>query len=263
MPTRFPRQLVPLAVLGALLFLPSPDASSAEAPAAEKVARRAAVESASAVPSRPHDDLFTALRRQAPTLHPDVLARALDAMACAVASGEAERDDTLTVIDYSLQSSKKRMWVFDVARRELLFHELVAHGKNTGARMATRFSNTNGSLQTSLGLFRTADTYYGKNGYSLRLHGLEPGVNDLALPRTIVIHGAWYVSPDFAAQHGRIGRSWGCPAVSEKVARPLIDTIKEGTLVFSYYPDQEWLGSSRFLSACGADAPTTVVAAAG
>ena len=209
--------------------------------------------SASASVTSPNS-LWTDLRRQAPRLDPDVLARALDARRCAVAAGEAERDEILTVIDYSLPSTKKRLWVFDVAQRELLFHELVAHGKNTGGNVATRFSNVTGSLQTSLGLFRTAETYYGQNGYSLRLHGLEKGVNHLALPRTIVIHGAWYVSRKLAERQGRIGRSWGCPAVREAVARPLIDTIKNGSLVFAYYPDEDWLGNSRFLDACPARA---------
>lgn len=208
--------------------------------------------------------LAAELLRQAPTLDPGVLARALDAVRCAVAAGEAEREDTLTVIDYSLPSTAKRLWVFDLERRRLLFHELVAHGKNTGENHARRFSNVEGSLQTSLGLFRTDDTYYGKNGYSLRLHGLEPGINHLALPRTIVIHGAPYVSAEFARRHGRIGRSWGCPAVPDAVARPLIDTIKGGTLVFSYYPDRDWLGGSTFLAAScgvGGGTPPTVVAA--
>lgn len=277
MSTRFPRQLVALTVLGALLLLvlilpsPLPAEGSGLPPAgaAEQGTTTQAEVDANTVPATPapaavaEDDLLQALQRQAPTLEPEVLARAVDALRCALAAGEVKRDDTLTVIDYSLPSTAKRLWVFDVERRELLFNELVAHGKNTGGNLATRFSNTQGSRQTSLGLFRTAGTYFGKNGYSLRLDGLEPGVNDRALPRTIVVHGAWYVSRDFAARHGRIGRSWGCPAVRKKVARPLIDAIKGGTLVFSYYPDPRWLRRSRFLAACGADdgAPAALLAA--
>jgi len=263
----------PIATLGALtalLLLPLPSSGPAEAasgdlpPTQERTAPAAAPAVTKTVTAPAAPALLAALAAEAPTLDRDVLARALDARACAVAAGEAERDEVLTVIDYSLPSTAKRLWVFDVADRELLYHELVAHGKNTGGNRATKFSNTNGSLQSSLGLFRTADTYYGQNGYSLRLHGLEPGVNHLALPRTIVIHGAWYVSDEFARQQGRIGRSWGCPAVSDEVARPLIDTIKDGSLVFAYYPDEDWLGGSKFLtSACGAGgtAPSTVVAA--
>lgn len=254
MTRRSPLALAVCAAFSAVLLAPlAVPSASAEA------ATRVPAASAAA-----HGDLGRDLLRQAPTLDPAVLARALDAVRCAVAAGEAERDELLTVIDYSLPSTAKRLWVFDLGRRELLFHELVAHGKNTGENHARRFSNVEGSLQTSLGLFRTADTYVGRNGYSLRLHGLEPGVNHLALPRTIVIHGAWYVSGEFARQHGRIGRSWGCPAVSEAVARPLIDTIKGGSLVFSYYPDRDWLGGSRFLAAScgkGGGTPPTVVAA--
>lgn len=245
--------------VGALLLsLVLPSLAPPQAHAAEPEASMEPSASASAIPS---DPLFTALRRQAPRLDPEVLGRALDAMRCAVAAGEAERDEILTVIDYSLPSTKKRLWVFDVAQRKLLFRELVAHGKNTGGNMATRFSNVTGSLQTSLGLFRTAETYYGKNGYSLRLHGLEQGVNHLALPRTIVMHGAWYVSEKLARKQGRIGRSWGCPAVREAVARPLIDTIKNGSLIFAYYPDDQWLASSRFLDACSLRTPARTVAA--
>ncbi len=219
-------------------------------------------ESVDAPPAIPaEDDLFAALAHQAPNLDPAVLERALDARDCAVAGGEAERDEIFTVIDYSLPSTQKRLWVFDMENRELIYHELVAHGKNTGGNMATRFSNVTGSLQTSLGLFRTAETYYGQNGYSLRLHGLEKGVNHLALPRTIVIHGAWYVSRKLAEKQGRIGRSWGCPAVREAVAKPLIDTIKNGSLVFAYYPDEDWLDRSRFLTACDAKTPRTRMAA--
>lgn len=233
-----------------LLQLQSPAAQGTDA----GTQRRASTPSAPS-PAASSDPLLATLERQAPKLDPQVLRRALDAMRCAVASGEAERDDTLTVIDYSLPSTRKRLWVFDLAKRKLLFRELVAHGKTTGANMAKHFSNVTGSLQTSLGLFRTAETYYGQNGYSMRLHGLEPGVNHKALPRTIVMHGAWYVSEELAQKQGRIGRSWGCPAVREAVARPLIDTIKGGTLVFSYYPDEDWLGSSRFLNGCPAQAP--------
>ncbi|HXT21183.1 MAG TPA: murein L,D-transpeptidase catalytic domain family protein, partial [Thermoanaerobaculia bacterium] len=112
---------------------------------------------------------------------------------------------------------------------------------------ARHFSNKDKSLQTSLGLFRTVGTYQGGNGYSLKLDGLEPGFNDKASSRAVVMHGAPYVSEDFAKAHGRIGRSWGCPALSQQVAPKVIDTIKGGTLLFSYYPDQDWLSHSRFV----------------
>ena len=188
------------------------------------------------------------LAANAPGLKRDVLRLALVARDAAAKEGLAKKDELLTVIDYSLPSTAKRLWVFDVKSGDVLFNELVAHGKNTGDNYARRFSNDDGSLETSLGLFRTASTYIGGNGYSLRLAGLEPGFNDKAERRSVVMHGAPYVSEDFAAQHGRLGRSWGCPALSQKVAGKVIDTIKGGSLVFSYFPDQDWLQHSKFVA---------------
>ena len=194
-------------------------------------------------------ELFQA---EAPELNRAVLEAALDATECAQRNAPVKRR-ILSVIDYSLPSTEPRLWVFDLEKRELLFHELVAHGVNTGENMATRFSNIEGSRQSSLGLFLTDKTYIGRNGYSLKLHGLEKGVNHRALERTIVLHGAWYVSEAFRREHGRLGRSWGCPAVKQDVAKPLIDTIKDGSLLFVYYPDREWLSSSDFLNSCETD----------
>jgi hypothetical protein len=184
------------------------------------------------------------------TIETDVFDLALGAASCAVKSGAVKNPGTLTVIDYSKPSSEKRLWVFDLKARELLYEELVAHGQGSGANMATQFSNEDESHQTSLGLFVTADTYVGKNGYSLRLEGLDRGVNDRARDRAIVMHGAPYVSEAFVKANGRLGRSWGCPAVNELVARKMIDTVKGGGLVFAYYPDAGWLRSSRYLGRC-------------
>ena len=167
-------------------------------------------------------------------LSPKVLAMALDAVACARARGISGRDDILTVIDYSLPSTQPRLWVLDLAKGEVLHHELVAHGQGTGENYATRFSNNMDSHQTSLGLFLTGGTYEGNNGYSLKLQGLDKGLNDRAEERHIVIHGAWYVSAEHARRQGRLGRSHGCPALSEASARPVIDRIKGGSFVFSY-----------------------------
>jgi hypothetical protein len=162
------------------------------------------------------------------------LAAALDAVACARTRGLAGRDGVLTLIDYSLPSTEPRLWVLDLAHGRVLFHELVAHGAGSGDNYATRFSNTAESRQSSLGLFLTGGTYEGGNGYSLRLSGLDPGVNDRAAERNIVIHGAWYVSADHAQRYGRLGRSWGCPALPEASAHAVIDVIKDGTFVFAY-----------------------------
>ncbi len=182
------------------------------------------------------------LQQLAPQATPEALRLAAQALDCA--EPNAER---LAVIDYSLPSTEPRLWVFDLRQHKLLFEELVSHGQGSGDTQAETFSNTPDSHQSSIGLFRTMNSYYGRNGYSLRLKGLEPNVNDLAFERAIVIHGADYVSDAFITQTGRLGRSHGCPAVREEVTYPLIDSLKEDQYVFAYYPDAEWLATSAFL----------------
>ena len=181
------------------------------------------------------------------TMDRDVFARALTAASAAIARGHVADPKTLTIIDFSRPSSEKRLWVVDLSSRELLFEEFVAHGRGSGESRSTRFSNVPESNQSSLGLYRTAETYIGKHGYSLRLDGLEPGVNDNARERAIVIHGADYVNAGLVTTQGRIGRSLGCPALRPEVTRKLIDTVKDGSLVFAYYPEQQWLESSDYL----------------
>lgn len=180
-------------------------------------------------------------------VNPAVLDLALGAAACAVKSGVVDSPQTLTVIDYSLPSTAKRMWVYDLNARTLVFEELVAHGDGSGENFATGFSNTPDSHQSSLGLFVTDEPYVGKNGYSLRMDGLDAGINDRARERAIVIHGAPYVSDAFAKSQGRLGRSWGCPAVRDVIARSLIDRVSGGGLLFAYYPDPEFLAQSKFV----------------
>ncbi len=180
----------------------------------------------------------------------DVLNLAMTAISCGVASGDLQAPPTLTLIDYSLPSTAPRLWVFDLRTAKILFNELVAHGRGTGDNIASRFSDAMDSQASSLGLFRTADAYIGHNGYSLRLDGLEPGFNANARDRAIVIHGAAYVDAGVAKANGRLGRSWGCPALREAVARQVIDTVRGGGVIFSYYPDPAWLKRSKFLH-CG------------
>jgi hypothetical protein len=185
------------------------------------------------------------------TIDGRVLELALRASRCAIAQGVVSNPSTLTIIDYSRPSTEKRLWVIDLRSRELLYEELVAHGQGSGGNVATSFSNDADSHRTSLGLFVTGNSYVGRNGYSLRLDGLDRGFNDHARDRAIVIHGAAYVSEDVARAQGRLGRSWGCPAVREAVARELIDSVKDGGLMFAYYPDPAWLAASAFLGGCG------------
>lgn len=212
------------------------------------VAAAAAILSLSTVqPAGAGDDLAIALARQAKGLRPEVLRLALESSHAAAAKGLVRRADLLTVIDYSIPSTEPRLFTFDVDAGKLLYRELVAHGVNSGGNVPTKFSNSEGSRQTSLGLFVTSGTYVGSNGYSLRMDGLERGVNDNARSRAIVIHGAPYVNGANARKQGRLGRSWGCPAVRPEITRTFIDTIKGGSPVFAYYPDRQWLASSRFL----------------
>lgn len=191
--------------------------------------------------------LLGQLSRAAPTANPKVIELALSALECALAQGMSPARN-LTVIDYSLVSTQPRLWVFDLVTGKLLFQELVAHGMKTGKNFARNFSNTYGSHQTSLGLFRTKETYVGANGYSLRMEGLEDGFNDKAMERAIVFHGADYVDLKLAKKLGHLGRSHGCPAVRAGIARKVIDTIKGEQFLFSYYPDQQWLTKSQFLN---------------
>ncbi|MDO8966206.1 murein L,D-transpeptidase catalytic domain family protein [Algoriphagus sp.] len=153
----------------------------------------------------------------------------------------------LTVIDFSLPSTEKRLWVIDVEKREILLNTVVAHGRNTGELMAKNFSNTPESFQSSLGFYKTAETYQGKHGYSLRLDGLEKGFNDQARARAIVIHGADYAREEFAKSTGRLGRSLGCPALPPELSAKVIDLIKEGSLLFIFGKDQNYLSQSTLV----------------
>lgn len=191
--------------------------------------------------------LLTTLATAAPELNRDVLHAAVSAMQCAVAAG-AEPAQRLAVIDFSLPSSKKRLWIFDLTDQRLMLRDLVAHGQGSGEHFAQKFSNVEGSHQSSIGLFRTQESYFGQHGYSLRMDGLEPGFNDLARQRAIVIHSADYVDPSWIQQHGRIGRSHGCPAVRPEVANMVVDSLKGGQFMFSWYPDDHWLASSTLIN---------------
>jgi hypothetical protein len=190
--------------------------------------------------------LLRDLARIAPELNQQALRHALAAMQCAVNHG-ADPAHRLAVIDYSRPSTERRLWIFDLQRKRLLLRDFVAHGRQSGENFAQTFSNRLGSNQTSLGLFRTAESYRGKHGYSLRMDGLEPGLNNLARERAIVIHGAAYVSPSLVQSQGRIGRSLGCPAVRPEVARMVVDQLKGGQFLFAWHSDQRWLQDSAYL----------------
>jgi hypothetical protein len=154
----------------------------------------------------------------------------------------------ITIIDYSKSSSSDRFYVIDLVNNRLLYKTLVAHGRNTGEAEAEHFSNIQGSEESCLGFFLTAETYDGKNGYSLSLDGLEPSINDNARARAIVIHGADYVNRDFIEKHGRLGRSWGCPALPDSISKEIIDKISNGSCLFIYGNDPEYFKNSKILN---------------
>lgn len=148
-------------------------------------------------------------------------------------------NNILTIIDFSLSSKLKRLWVINMETNEVLYHTLVAHGKNSGEEFATNFSNKSESYKSSLGFYLTAEIYTGKHGSSLKLDGIEKGINDNARERAIVIHGADYVSETFARNNGRLGRSQGCPALPNDLSNKITSKIKNKSVLFIYHPSRK------------------------
>lgn len=157
------------------------------------------------------------------------------------------KNNKLTIVDFSVSSAQKRLWVIDMDKNSVLLESVVAHGKRTGDEFATTFSNRINSHMSSLGFYKTGEAYQGGNGFSMRLDGLEKGINDNARARAIVIHGADYASPALALKQGRLGRSYGCPAVPNEVNKELIELIKDESCLFIYSAQQEYLKKSRYL----------------
>ena len=157
-------------------------------------------------------------------------------------------NEILTVIDFSLSSIEERMWVIDMKTQKVILKSLVAHGRNSGVEFATNFSNENESYKSSLGFYLTGEVYQGKHGLSLRLDGMEYGINDRARDRAVVIHGADYVSKKLARAQGYIGRSQGCPAVPYEVHKKLIETIKDKSCIFIYHPSRNYVAKSKLVS---------------
>jgi hypothetical protein len=155
------------------------------------------------------------------------------------------KSEILTLIDFRLSSNKKRMWVIDLENNKLLYHTLVAHGKNTGNEYAKSFSNIVNSNQSSLGFYLTGETYKGKHGLSLRLDGMEQNINHRARERAIVIHGASYVHEDYSKKHGRIGRSFGCPAIPMEKHTEIINKLADKSCVFIYFPSPAYLNVTK------------------
>ncbi len=191
--------------------------------------------------------LYNQLNLDSLGLSEDAYAMAIKGFEYLKSNGKLLNENIISIIDFSKSSTSKRLFVIDVASGILLFNTYVAHGQNSGSAMAEKFSNKICSLQSSLGFYETSTTYEGKNGYSLKLEGLEKGINDNAMERSIVMHGAPYVSEGMIKIKGYLGRSWGCPAVPEKYSKPIIDKIKNGTCMFIYANNSMYLHHSKIL----------------
>jgi hypothetical protein len=173
---------------------------------------------------------------------------AMKGLAYSVSKDMVSKKNILAFIDYSLSSNVKRMWVVDLRQMKLMFHELVAHGRNSGNEYARKFSNVHSSFQTSLGFYITGEIYDGKHNTSIKMNGMEYKYNSKAFDRGIVIHGADYVSEKYIENNQRLGRSLGCPAVSENVIQDLASVISDGVCLFAYYPNKTYLRTSKFLN---------------
>lgn len=156
--------------------------------------------------------------------------------------------DILTLVDFSLSSNVKRLWVIDLTNNTILFNSLVAHGRNTGEEFANSFSNIDSSFKSSLGFYATGEIYNGKHGESLKLDGLEKGINDNARARGVVVHGADYVSENFINGNKRLGRSQGCPALPVKLTQEIISVIKDKSCLFIYHPSIKHKTNEKLIS---------------
>lgn len=198
------------------------------------------------------NDLPSNLSQQEQALlkaNPSLSKQALDVALLAYGHLRQDGKDSqqiLSLVNYNKPDYKKRFWVINMQNSKVLYNSYVAQGKNTGLVYAKHFSNRFNSLQSSLGVFLTSSTYHDKHGLALRLKGLEKGINNNALRRAIIIHSAWYVSQAFVDKYHRVGRSFGCMALSKKIEPQVVKLIKDGTVLVGYYPDQKWLDNSTY-----------------
>jgi len=192
------------------------------------------------------NDLYNDLHLEKAGLSKTVYLLALKGKEKLKARGDISKN-LITICDFSQSCKKKRLYVIDLANRKMLFNTLVAHGRNTGTEFPRYFSNEPSSLESSLGFFVIKKSYTGKHGLGLTLSGKEPGFNDKAEERAIVMHGADYADEDFVNKWGTLGRSWGCPAVSMKCSKQIINSIKDGSCLFIYFPDKNYLATSELL----------------
>lgn len=193
------------------------------------------------------NDIELMLHNQAPGLNQQVINKVLMSLKCAT-EYNVDHNNIMTVIDYSLPSNEKRLWVFDLKEKKLLFNTYVSHGIKSGALVSNYFSNKYNSKASSIGVYQTQKSYYGRDGLSLRLDGLDRSFNDNASNRSVVMHSGWYVEERFIKKYGRPGRSWGCPALPLANSQAIINTIKDKSLLVIYYPSDSWFTKSKFLN---------------
>lgn len=194
-------------------------------------------------------DLYSVMNLAQYGLSSKVFQLALTGHKKLIAEGKLENPDILTIVDFSQTSKNKRMYVIDCLNQKLLFNTVVAHGKNTGGEFARSFSNESGTLKSSLGFYVTKNNAIGgKVGYSMIIEGVEKGFNDNAESRQIIMHGASYATEEFISKHGRLGRSFGCPALPPDLIKPVVKTIENGSCLFIYYPDPTYLSKSALLN---------------
>ena len=192
-----------------------------------------------------NDELYTALKLSESGLSRTIFDLAIKGLNKLVSFGRLLNTTIVTIADYSQSSNRKRLYVIDLKNKKLLFNTFVAHGRNTGSEFAKNFSNEEGSLKSSLGFYVTAHPITGSHtGYSLLIDGVEKGFNDHAGKREIIVHGADYATEKFIQKYGRLGRSMGCPTLPPELNKPIIETIKDGTCLFIYNPDNKYLAGS-------------------
>lgn len=234
-----------LAILASVLFI---FATAKKSSATRKTETASAASTATTTNTSTAAALFSDLHLGEVGLSQTVFNSALQGLQKLDSEGVIKKDDIITIVDFSQPSTMKRLYVLDLDNKQILFNTLVAHGRNSGGLWAKSFSNRASSLKSSPGFYVTEDTYFGENGYSLRLDGLEKNINDNARNRAIVMHGARYVDESAINKLGYIGRSWGCPAVPESQHQAIINTIKGGTCLFIYSPDKNYQKRSPILN---------------
>jgi hypothetical protein len=196
-----------------------------------------------------NSDLYVSMKLADVGLNSKVFTIAMRGLKKLENKGKLKNASIITIVDYSQSSNKKRLYVIDLKNEKLLYNSYVAHGKNSGEEFAKFFSNEEGSLKSSLGFYITQQTVIGATtGFALMINGVEKGFNNNAVKRSIIIHAAEYATEKFIKKNGRLGRSHGCPALPPELNKPIIETIKDGTCLFIYNPDNSYMHNSLFVN---------------